>query len=68
MSCHHLAPDLAHLYDKSTIVEYPSVDCLAVLVDNNIHIYLWYHTIIIQTYVFTSKSVRVLQRDVQLIT
>jgi hypothetical protein len=23
VSCHHLAPDLAHLYDKSTIVGIP---------------------------------------------
>ena len=33
MSCHHLAPDLAHLYDKSTIVGYPSVDYRASFVD-----------------------------------
>ena len=31
---YHLAPDLAHLYDKSTIVGYPLVDCRASFVAN----------------------------------
>jgi len=34
VSCHHLAPDLAHLYDKSTIAGYHSVDCRASFVDS----------------------------------